>query len=84
MDEHEIHESHDIEKDYEFALDPHNPAWYCKTCNLTSCTMCPTGEGMDDDDLAVQCLGFSIFKGIKVTGDDEITRTVKRCRTGWF
>ncbi len=83
MKRDDIHESHDIEQDYEFAIDPHNPAWYCKTCKLSSCCMCPTGEGYDDDDLAVTCLGFSTWSGIKVEGEDGITRTVKRCGTGW-
>lgn len=56
----------------------------CKTCSLTHCYLCKTGEGMDDDELAVPCLGFNRWNSYEVTGVDEITRTVKRSGTGWF
>lgn len=83
MEKSDIHESHDIEEDYEFAQDPHNPAWFCRTCRFTSCVLCSTGEGLDDDELAAACLGYSHWDSRKVIADDGITRTVKKSGTGW-
>lgn len=82
MDRKDIHESH-VMKDNDWGDDRHCPE-SCENCSLTHCYLCKTGEGMDDEDLAVKCIGFSYYSAYEITGDDGITRRVKRCKTGWF
>lgn len=75
-----VHPSHEVLLDYDVPSDRHNPAYRCTVCEETACSMCELEEG---DALAVTCLGFPWHQGIEVTGDDGITRTARRCGTGW-
>lgn len=50
-----IHPSHDVELFWDVP-DPHNPAWQCRFCHLTTCNAgCPPGKGLDDSDLMAAC-----------------------------
>jgi hypothetical protein len=74
-----IHPSHDIEENWD-TPDPHCPSWHCRTCRELACSMCKLD---DDDDLRAPCLGYPWYESKQVTGDDGITRTVKKSGTGW-
>lgn len=81
MELSEIHPSHEMEySDYgSDRHDDHN----CKICHMSTCLMCHTGSGMDDDELAQECIGYSHWDDIEVEGPDGITHTVKNSGTGW-
>lgn len=74
-----IHPSHDVYLDDD-APDPHSPAWRCSICEETECAMCKMPA---DSELAHTCAGFAWWDGIKVIGDDGITRTVRKSGIGW-
>lgn len=63
--------------------DDRHCAEMCKTCRLNHCYLCKDGEGMDDEDLAAECIGYSWWDQIDVE-IDGITHKVKCCKTGWF
>jgi hypothetical protein len=52
----EIHPSHVADEYYDLP-DPHNPGYQCRVCKLATCSMCPSGHGADDGDLAAECPG---------------------------
>jgi hypothetical protein len=70
----EIHKSHHIESSDD-GFDPHSPIWVCKICDYISCQFCLMGEGMDDEDLAKECIGFS---WLELTKDG-----FRKSGTGW-
>lgn len=78
MDREDIHPSHVME-DNDYGDDNHCPE-SCKNCHLTHCYLCPTGWGMDDDELAVTCMGYPWYDQYFV-GDKPIGR---KSKTGWF
>jgi hypothetical protein len=75
-----VHPSHDIEVDWT-PPDPHNPSWRCRTCCEQACSIC---DLEDDDELRAPCLGYPWHEGKQATGDDGITRTVRKSGVGWF
>jgi hypothetical protein len=74
-----VHPSHDVELDYDFP-DPHNPGWRCRTCREGTYSMCELDE---DDEMRAPCIGYPWCESRQVTGDDGITRTVRKSGTGW-
>jgi hypothetical protein len=54
VDREYIHLSHNPELFWDVP-DPHNPVWQCRFCRLVTCSVCPPGEGMDDEELAAAC-----------------------------
>lgn len=55
MDIKDIHPSHEMKEFDEFA-DPHMGTM-CIVCHYMTCFLCKTGEGMDDEELADECIG---------------------------
>lgn len=50
-----IHPSHDVSLFWDVP-DPHNPAWQCRFCLMSTCGAgCPAGEGIWDGELAAEC-----------------------------
>lgn len=77
----DAHPSHDL---FNYWLDTgtiHDPSYKCRACDEIECSLCPLDE---ESPLAVTCLGYSCWDSMTVFGDDGITRTVKRSKTGWF
>lgn len=56
MDREYIHPSHDVGLFWDVP-DPHNPAWQCRFCRLSTCGAggCQPGEGIWDEELAAMC-----------------------------
>jgi len=77
MELSKIHPSHQMGYS-EYGSDNHDDH-SCKTCQMSTCLMCPAGRGMDDGDLAEPCIGFPWLEGV-YDGDRMIGR---RSGTGW-
>lgn len=55
MEREYIHPSHDVRLFWDVP-DPHNPAWQCRFCHLSTCGAgCPPGEEIWDEELAAEC-----------------------------
>jgi hypothetical protein len=51
----DVHPSHDMQDIDEFP-DPHS-GMRCNICHYKTCIWCRTGEGKDDEELAIECIG---------------------------
>jgi hypothetical protein len=62
MEKSKIHPSHKM-RDNDWGDDRHCMET-CEGCSYSHCYVCRTGDGIDDDELQVPCIGFPWYEGV--------------------
>lgn len=77
MEKSKVHPSHKMQDD-DYGPDNHCTV-RCETCALGHCYLCRGTNGMDDDELQAECVGYPWYDSV-FDGDKPIGR---KSGTGW-